>query len=204
MRVLFEIVGLFFFMGFASCSDNEQVIVSEGLSLTEKNNLLQLREEEKLARDVYLFAFEKYGLPIFNNISESEQRHMSAVLNVLNYFEIEDVALREHGSFRNEELQDLYNTLTKKVAISLEEALKVGATIEDLDIYDIQNFKKQTKNQVILNMYDKLECGSRNHMRAFYSQLAAYDIVYQAQFISQIALKDIVNSERERCGKKQR
>lgn len=172
------------------------------LSTEEKKDLLTLREEEKLARDVYLYAFDKYRLKIFKNISNSEQTHMDRVLQILTLHNIADPSSRNIGVFNNEELQKLYNSLIKKVDISIEEALSVGATIEDLDIKDILEFKERTSNTEILNMYNHLECGSRNHLRAYYSNLKNHGINYTPQYISQLYFDEIVNSEKERCGNK--
>ena len=49
------------------------------LSEAEKEGILYMREEEKLARDVHLKLYEIWGLQIFRNIADSEQTHMDAV-----------------------------------------------------------------------------------------------------------------------------
>ncbi|HAT80018.1 MAG TPA: hypothetical protein DCS17_00950, partial [Flavobacterium sp.] len=121
------------------------------LSQAEINDLKFLREEEKLARDVYLYAYDKYHLKIFNNISQSEQRHMNSVLNLLSKYGIPDSASTEKGVFNNPDLQKLYNSLTKQADISSVEALKAGATIEDLDINDIDDFTANTTKPDLLN-----------------------------------------------------
>ena len=118
-----------------SCSKNDEINeVTLELSNLEKQDLIFLREEEKLARDVYLYAFEKYHEQIFYNISQSEQQHMNSVLYLLNKYNLEDPIIEALGVFSNQDLQQLYNQLTAQVDISIIEALKVGATIEDLDI----------------------------------------------------------------------
>ena len=185
-------------LGFTSCSEDDST--TETLTNTEKEDLLFLREEEKLARDVYLYAYDTYGLTISNNISQSEQMHMDEILALLNKYGLDDPALPTRGEFVNQELQTLYNQLTAQVDISELEALKVGATIEDLDIYDIEEFESNTDKNDLLDAYAKLRCGSRNHMRVYYSELSARGYTYEAQFISANELSDIVNSDRERCG----
>ena len=47
----------------------------------EIEDLRFLREEEKLAHDVYLYAYEKHNIMIFQNISNSEQTHMTCMIN---------------------------------------------------------------------------------------------------------------------------
>ncbi len=187
-------------IAFIGCNKNENIIETTTLSAKEKSDLLHLREEEKLARDVYLYAFNKYGQNVFKNISNSEQLHMDKVLQILTTHNIADPANPQQGVFNNEELQNLYNSLTQKVDISLLEALLVGATIEDLDIKDIDEFKANTSNQSILNMYDNLECGSRNHLRAYYSNVKNQGGDYTPQYISQDYFEEIINGEHENCG----
>lgn len=184
-----------------SCSksdDNTETILE--LTNLEKQDLIFLREEEKLARDVYLYAFEKYQEQIFYNISQSEQQHMNSVLYLLNKYNLEDPAIEALGIFSNQDLQQLYTQLAAQVDISLIEALKVGATIEDLDIKDIAEFESNTQNIDILNVYSSLTCGSRNHLRGFVFELDLNGISYTPQFISVEEYNEIIDSEKERCG----
>ena len=185
-----------------SCSTQGDDTDNQSVELTqeEKDMLIHMREEEKLARDVYDYLFNVHGLQIFDNISNSEQVHMDKVLLVLNKYNIPDPALPNAGEFSDTFLQNLYNQLTAQGDPSVIDALKVGATIEDLDIYDLQEFSPQTDNEDILNLFeDTLECGSRNHMRAFYSQITNRGDDYTPQYISQTEFDDIINSPRERC-----
>ncbi len=188
--VLFLALG---FTSFVYCNKDETVILSE----QEKSDLLFLREEEKLARDVYIFSYNKYGQRIFNNISSSEQTHMSSVLTLLNKYGIADpVANNGTGVFTNSELQKMYNDLTSASNTSLMKAFEVGANIEDIDIRDINIFKSHTTKSDINSVYDKLTCGSRNHMRSFVGQIGNYTPIY----ISQSQYDAIINSSNEQCG----
>jgi hypothetical protein len=185
----------------AGCSDD----TSDGnqsftLTQQEKNDLLFLREEEKLARDVYLFSFDAYGDLIFNNIAASEQQHMDEIMHLLDKYDLDDPASPERGVFKNEVLQGLYNDLTAQSQISLMKALTVGATIEDLDISDIATFETRTTNPIILNAYELLTCGSRNHLRSFTERLLLIGIDYVPQYISAEEYTSIISSDKERCG----
>jgi hypothetical protein len=161
-----------------------------------------LREEEKLARDVYLTLHKRWGLQIFDNISRSEQRHMDRMQSLLaSYGAPDPVKSDEVGAFTNPELAALYKKLTRQGEKSEKEALLVGATIEDLDIRDITAMKKRTSASEALDAFDKLLCGSRNHMRAFTRQLAARGVVYEAHYISAAELAAIIEGNHERCGR---
>ena len=184
----------------SSCSDDTNNSIELGtLTLQEQQDLLFLREEEKLARDIYLFSFDLYGNGVFNNIASSEQQHMDAVLSLLKAYGLKDPASSERGVFKEKVLQDLYNELKVASEVSLLDALIVGATIEDLDINDISIFESQTLKADFLNVYDQLKCGSRNHLRSYTSQLNVLDVDYTPQYISLEEYDIIVSSERERC-----
>lgn len=184
-----------------SCNNDDTTTPIETLTAVEQEDILTLREEEKLARDVYLYSYDKYGTTIFNNIATSEQRHMDKMLALINTYQLEDPALPNRGEFNNTTLQTLYNNLTAQADISEIEALKVGATIEDLDIKDIEDFENRTDNTRILNVYEKLKCGSRNHMRAYYGQLELNNVIYTPQFITAVELAEIISSPNEQCGR---
>lgn len=88
MKIFSTIVFTIFTTVILSCSgsDNEIILERESLTQNQISNLLFLIEEEKLARDVYLFSFEKYGNIIFNNIAKSEQQHMNQVLSLMDLY----------------------------------------------------------------------------------------------------------------------
>ncbi|NPA67528.1 MAG: DUF2202 domain-containing protein [Chlorobi bacterium] len=183
----------------AENSTVEAQITNTGLTETEKNDLLRLREEEKLARDVYLYAADKYNFFTFNNISKSEQQHMTQVLNILTAYGLNDPASESRGVFNNKELQEIYDNLTAKVDNSLLDALITGAIIEDLDIHDIKTFISRAENPEVIDMYKRIVCGSRNHMRAFNAQLKLRNNGYTPQYISQSDFDAIIAHEHERC-----
>ena len=138
------------------------------VSATEREHLVFMREEEKLARDVYTVMYQKWASRIFLNISASEQTHMNAILTLLNRYGIEDpVGENGAGRFTDPELKALYDELVARGNTSLEEALRVGAAIEELDIADLRDAISVTDNGDILRVYGNLLRGSQNHLRAF-------------------------------------
>ena len=169
----------------------------------ERDWLILMREEEKLAYDVYVTMYEKWGQKIFTNISKSEKTHIDAVWNLLEKYNIED-PIKENTVwlFTSENLQKLYNDLVAKWNISLLDALIVGITIEDLDIYDLDELSKKTSREDILTVYDNLNRGSRNHMRAFFKNISRQWWDYMPQFISIEKYNEIINGSQERGNKK--
>jgi hypothetical protein len=133
-----------------------------------------MREEEKMARDVYLFLYDKWGARIFDNISASEQKHMDAIKMLLDRFGISDPAEgKKTGEFSDPFLQNTYKELTGQGSASLVEALKVGVVIEQTDIEDLSEAIASTRSKPIRKIYSNLLRGSLNHLRAFVSRLAA-------------------------------
>jgi hypothetical protein len=171
----------------------------ETLNTDEQSSLLFMREEEKLARDVYISLYNKWGVNIFTNISESEQTHMDAVLLLLTKYSLTDpVGSNAVGVFNNTELQNLYNQLIAQGNISISDAYQVGATIEDLDIFDLANALAKIDNQDIELVYDMLTKGSRNHLRSFYGNILNVESSYTPQFLTQAEFDAIINSPMER------
>ena len=148
--------------------------------------LTYMREEEKLARDVYIYSFEKWDYFVFDRISRSEQRHMDAVKILLDRYGIEDpVGDNENGVFVNPDLQSLYNTLIEASSDSLTGALLVGAEIEEIDILDILNtLPSYTEEDVQLVMNHLLK-GSYMHLGAYVRALAVNGIEYTPKHLTQ-------------------
>jgi hypothetical protein len=171
------------------------------LSEEEANGLIYVREEEKLARDVYLTLYDVWGIRIFSNIARSEQSHTDSIAVLLERYEISDPVTDDTvGVFTNQELQDLYDMLIETGSESTVSALTVGATIEDLDIYDIQNEIAKTDNEDIISIYKNLINGSENHMRAFTNWLSREGASYEAQYISEEELLEILSTSNQRGG----
>ncbi|MEA2114916.1 MAG: DUF2202 domain-containing protein [Thermodesulfobacteriota bacterium] len=169
---------------------------SPEISQQVKNDLIQLREEEKLARDVYLYLYTEWDQWIFSNIAQSEQQHMDAVKGLLDKYQIDDPVDPDiQGQFADEDLQDLYDDLIAVGSVSREDALYVGATIEDLDIFDIyEMIDHATGFEDVTIVYENLSKGSRNHLRSFVGQLVLFDedYVYYAQYLEQYQVNEII------------
>ncbi len=164
------------------------------LSAAEEEALVFMREEEKLAHDVYLFLYDQWGLPLFQNITASEQTHSDAVAALLDRYGIADPASASDGVFANAELQSLYDQLTAQGSQSLADALKVGAAIEEIDILDLQEDLATIDHPDIRQVFQNLLNGSYNHLRAFTSTLLRQSgETYQPQYLGLDAYQTIVD-----------
>ncbi len=166
---------------------------------SEIADLLYMLEEEKLARDVYLTLYDIWGEPIFFNIAESEDRHHQMVEALLNKYELyvpdtEDVI----GVYENSDFIQLYDELVEAGRMSFEDAVRVGATIEDLDIYDLEDALEQTDNIDIQTVFQNLMKGSRNHLRSFVYRMELLGMIYEAQYLAQEQIDAILDSPMER------
>jgi hypothetical protein len=170
-----------------------------GLTLEEYEGLLLMREEEKLARDVYLTLGEIWNMQIFFNIAGSEETHMNAVKPLLTTYGIEDpITTTEIGVFADPDLTALYNSLVEQGSASLTDALLVGATVEDLDIKDLQELLEGTDKTDITFVYENLLRGSENHIRSFTDLLSRSGVEYEAQFTEAEYLENLLGSDSAR------
>ncbi len=150
-------------------SSNQNMITSTQFyeqSAQQKADLLFMWEEEKMAKDVYLKMYELWGEGVFQNIANSEQRHQNQMAALLDKYNLEYPTNLGVGVFQNSQLQELYNTLTSKGALSLDEAWGVGILIEEKDIADLQ--------ESILSATEDVKTVYENLLQASYKHLAAF------------------------------
>lgn len=167
---------------------------STTLTDTEIEALQFMREEEKLARDVYLVLYDQWGLPIFQNIAGSEQVHMDTVSDLMQRYEIVDTAANlGPGQFANADLQALYDQLVATGSQSQADALRVGALVEETDIADLESHLAVMENGEISQAFNNLLQGSFNHLRSYAMMLERQTgEVYQPQVLTAAAYADIL------------
>jgi len=148
------------------------VLAQVALTPEAAARLAFMREEEKLAHDVYALFAAQYdgnapGAKIFGRIAESETRHMEAVLKLLNTY-----GLVDPGVFLDQELQALYATLVAVGQQGKTEALGVGVVIEQKDMTDIvEAIEVSVAYPDIVQVYTNLLSGSESHLAAFLKAL---------------------------------
>lgn len=191
-----------------STDDTLPIANADNLSALEVDGLLFMREEEELARDLYLDIYDaKDGrLNTFKNISDNaETKHAEAIRVLLTEYNIEDPSTGSHNTYTDQELQALYDELLN-IAVGSDDvaALMVGALVEETDIRDINTHKSHVsaEHQGITSTYDNLLCGSRNHLRAFVKQIEKRT---GSSYVTQVPELDtevraILSSSKEACG----
>ncbi|MBI1341344.1 MAG: DUF2202 domain-containing protein [Terrimonas sp.] len=179
------------------------VATDSTLTAFEKESLAFMREEEKLAYDVYTMMYSQWGLIQFNNISRSESNHMNAVKTLLDRYGLADPAGgNAAGVFTNSRLQELFNQLIEEGNRSSTSSLMAGAAIEEIDIRDLKEQLQQTRHSAIILVYENLMRGSRNHLRAFVGTLKAAGVNYTPQYLTQQEFDAIINSDMETGGRR--
>ncbi len=173
-----------------------QLIVKpgNGLSDAEEAGLIFMREEEKVARDVYAVFSGMWQVQVFGNITQSEQTHMDAILTLLDWYNLPDPAAGlAFGEFDNPDLQNLYNVLVDYGSTSVIDALFVGCVIEEVDIIDLIHNLDETDHADIEIVYNNLLRGSENHLRAFVRNLANQGITYEPVLLDPEYYNSIIN-----------
>ncbi len=183
-----------------------QQVLADHLALLPVGNLDQdeaaaitfLREEEKLARDVYLVLSLTWDLPVFSQIARSEQRHMDLVAVLMNRYDLPDPVIDDQvGRFSDPDLAALYAQLVAVGEQSLVAAVTVGATVEDLDLADLDALLRESNDLDVDLVAYNLAAGSRNHLRAFVGVLEALGGEYLAQYLAPETVAAILASAPE-------
>lgn len=191
---------------------------SSVLDANEQEHLVFMREEEKLARDVYITLGTQYpNLKIFGKIDDAEQRHTCAVCDMLKKYGVDDPSTNDNvGVFTGEEYGPYFTTkyqeLVARGSVSAIDALYVGAYIEEMDMIDIIYCPEEiieqdngidtdtdcgkiyTDNGNIQRLYTSLLEGSENHLRAFVRNIERRqgEGSYQAQVLPQEQVDEIL------------
>lgn len=168
----------------------------------EAADLVFMREEEKLARDLYITFDEAWGGTTFAKIATSEQRHMTAILRKLVKYQLPDPAAGNAiGEFTDDDLQALYTELRDEGLASELAALQVGGFVEEIDMVDNADAAATATLADLDRVYDALTCGSRNHLRAFAARIVALTgQPYEAQYLTQAEVDAILAEPYEQCG----
>lgn len=188
------------------------------LDYNEQTHLIFMREEEKLARDVYIKLSTMYpDHPIFGNIDDSEQRHTEAVRDMILKYGLDDPSTNDNvGVYTGEDygwyFTEKFGQLVARASVGELEALYVGAFIEELDMMDINQCPKvivetdngiddisqcgkvYTDNADVANLYASLLDGSDSHLEAYVRNIERYigKGNYQAQVLPQAQVDELL------------
>lgn len=185
-----------------ACTCINEEYPNEKLSIREKSAILLLREEEKFAHDIFSEMYAKWRVPSFENIRNSEERHMDAVLCLIEKYNLQDPTDgRLTGEFKNQELADLYKKIAKKAGLSRADAFAVAAMVAVWDISDLTDLENDINNKDLLSVISELKRSGRNHLRVMNRNLEAQGKIFSPVSIDKKIYKNIVTSVKEPGGK---
>ncbi|MDD3034385.1 MAG: DUF2202 domain-containing protein [Bacteroidales bacterium] len=154
------------------------------LTASEIEYIYAVREDEKLAGDLYSAFFEMYKIKTFENIAKAEINHMKATERLLEYYGITYPVAGDKGKFENPVRQALYDSLLQKGSTALE-AFKVMAQYEEYNIVQYKADLAVITNENLKIVIENLEKGSENHFKATIRQITALGGTYSAQVMTQ-------------------
>lgn len=170
--------------------------VEPSLSASERDGLLWMREEERLAGDVNAALARRWGNGPFVNVAAAEATHTEAVRLLLSRYGIAEPTPRTTaGTYDNQVFVRLYQELVTTGSSSYVDGLKVGARIEELDIHDLKARPSELPD--IAMVYANLERASRNHLRAFVRQIERQGAQYGPTLLTRAEFDAIIGSDLE-------
>ncbi len=144
---------------------------ASALTPAESTSVLYMKQEEKVARDVYQALFNRWEHATFGNIVTAEQRHMDAIDRLIARYGLTDTTPVEPGRFSIPELQKLHDDLLAQGNASLTDALQVGVKIEEADIADLKEAIGLTREPMIQRVFGNLLRASGHHLSAYQAAL---------------------------------
>ncbi len=163
------------------------------LSADEIEFLYAVREDEKLARDVYTQFLTKFNLKTFSNIAKAEATHISAVEKLFYFYSIAYPAVGPVGEFNDSSRKAYYDNLINRGTTALE-AFKATAYLEEKDIADYTTVLVNIQNPNIKMVIENLIKGSMNHLKASVRQIEVLGGTYTPSFLTQEKYNEILNS----------
>ncbi len=165
------------------------------LTSSEKEGILFIWEEEKVARDLYKSLYDKNNLSIFLNLAGSEQSHMDQARAIIDKYGLAIPGKDEPGVFQNQTLQKIHDQLLKEGLRSDQDALMVAATFEEISIMDLEKELAATSTEDIKVVYQGLLAGSRKHLRSYVADLQGRGIQYSPKYLSKSEFEEIIKAD---------
>lgn len=175
----------------ANASEAREVMAS--LTASEQEGILFIREEEIMAKDLYLELYKETKLPIFWNVAGSEQIHMDSVKILMDKYGLEDPVQDGNGKYANQDIQKMYDDLLEEGAKSPVDALKAGAVVEEMSVHDLQTQIANTDKPDFHSVYGGLLVGSEKHLRSYIRALKERGAEYSPQYLSEEEFDKVLN-----------
>lgn len=167
--------------------------VTASLSADEIEFLFALREDEKMARDLYTVFAAKYSTaPQIDRIAAAENSHIAYVEAVLDYYEISYPAMTAAGLFEDAKRQAIYNELADKSGTLLE-VYATMAAVEEESVSAYKSVQSEITNENIALVITNMIKASSNHLKAAVCQIIVGGSTYTPLYLSAEEFGTIVN-----------
>lgn len=166
------------------------------LSSAETKALINVHDNQKLSLFVYDSLYAIWGINPFGNIRSAESQHIDFLDDVAENY---DVVLDKNKStdskpgFITLQAENIYHESISKGSLSVIDALKRGALLEEMSLLVLHEAKAVTIKSDLLHTFDILAMGSKNHLQAFNKRLKTYGITYEPGILEQKDFKKIIS-----------
>lgn len=109
---------------------------------------------------------------------------MDSIKILIDRYGLQDPVREERGLFTSQTIQALYEEQTEIGKRSLEDALGVGATVEEISIMHLGEQIDNTDRVDMIVAYEGLLTGSQKHLISFVSTMGTHGYEYTPHFLS--------------------
>jgi hypothetical protein len=159
--------------GAGAATDTSHLQKTTASGADPRGVLVYMREEVKLARDVYAVLSDAWRVDVFQGTAGSKQALMEDISDVLAQYGIDDPPAAA-GIFRHAELQELYAYLVDQGMRSVNDALDVTILVEQTVIADVDALINDTEQTALRAVLTRLKESSLSRLLTLTRHLAMY------------------------------
>jgi hypothetical protein len=166
------------------------------LSPAETKALINVHDNQKLSLFVYDSLFAIWGINPFGNIRYAEDQHVHFLDDVAENYALvldENGISNNNPGFITQQAETIYQESISKGSLSVVDALKRGALLEEMSLLVLHEAKAVTIKSDLLHTFDILAMGSKNHLQAFNKRLKMYGVNYEPGILEPKDFKNIIN-----------
>lgn len=164
-------------------------LFSQGvLSQGERDSLKYVKESEELAYKLYSTLYEMWEHETFNELKKAEKSHVDTIEKLITEYNI--VVDSETSPY----FKRLYTDFTKKALDSFNDALYIAATVEEMAIFDYNEYLKASTDERLKNIYTALSYRSMANLRLLNKQLEELGSRYEGKYLSIEEMRRILGS----------
>lgn len=168
--------------------------VTDPLTADEIEFLFAMREDEKMAKDLYTAFGAQYPTAVqFSRIATAEATHVAAIETMLTYYEVSFPALTPAGVFADAEKQAQYDAFLAQ-GTTIQGAFEVMALLEEENIAAYKAVEATATNANIKLILANMVRASSNHLKAAVRQLTILGITYTPTHLDQATFDEVISS----------